>query len=79
MAPARPGGDLRMMSPTEPAETRQGDGAPLKTEASVENHGPHAAGRRLEDDVSDRTGGDPHRQQRAPEYEGQHWEPRPLG
>ena len=43
-----------MMSPTGPAETRQGDGAPLKAEASVENHGPRAAGRRLAGDISDR-------------------------
>ena len=43
-----------MMSPTGPAETHQGDGAPLKTEASVESHGPRAAGRRLAGDVSDR-------------------------
>ena len=28
-----------MMSPTEPAETREGNSAPLKTEASVENPG----------------------------------------
>ena len=28
-----------MMSPTGPAETRQGDSAPLKTEASVGNPG----------------------------------------
>ena len=67
------------MSPTGPVETRQGDGAPLKTEASVENHGPHAAGRRLEDDVSDRTGGDPPRQRRAPEDGGQRRGPRLLG
>ena len=39
MAPARPGGDLRMMSPTGPAKTREGNGAPLKTEASVRNPG----------------------------------------
>ena len=39
MAPARPGGDLRMMSPTGPAETRRGNGAPLKMEASVGNPG----------------------------------------
>ena len=44
-----------MMSPTGPAETRQGDGAPPKTEASVGNHGPRAAGRRLAGDVSDRS------------------------
>ena len=39
MAPARPGGDLQMMSPTGPAETRVGSGAPLKTEASIGNPG----------------------------------------
>ena len=39
MAPARPGGALRVMSPTGPAETRVGSGAPLKTEASVGNPG----------------------------------------
>ena len=39
MAPVRLGGDLRMMSPTGPAETREGNGAPLKTEASVGNPG----------------------------------------
>ena len=44
-----------MMSPLGPVETLQGDGAPLKAEASVENHGPHAAGRRLAGDVSDRS------------------------
>ena len=54
MAPARPGGDLRMMSPPGPAETLQGDGAPLKAEASGENHGPRAAGRRPAGNVSDR-------------------------
>ena len=39
MAPARPGGDPRLTSPTGPAETRQGDGAPPKTEASIGNPG----------------------------------------
>ena len=39
MAPVRPGGDLRMMSPTGPAETRVGSSAPLKPEASVGNPG----------------------------------------
>ena len=43
-----------MMSPPGPAETFQGDGAPRKAEASIENHGPHAAGRRPVGDVSDR-------------------------
>ena len=43
-----------MMPPPGPAEVFQGDGAPLKAEASVENHGPRAAGRRLAGDVSDR-------------------------
>ena len=43
-----------MMSPPGPAETFQGDGAPRKAEASVENDGPRAAGRRLAGDVSDR-------------------------
>ena len=43
-----------MMSPPGPAETRQGDGVSLKTEASVESHGPHAAGRRPAREVSDR-------------------------
>jgi len=43
-----------MMPPTGPAETRQGDGAPLKAEASVDSHGPRAAGRRPAGDVSDR-------------------------
>jgi hypothetical protein len=42
-------------------------------------HGPRAAGRRPTDDVSDRTGGDPPRQWRAPEDGGQRREPRPLG
>ena len=42
------------MPPTRPAETRQGDGAPLKAEASVDSHGPRAAGRRPAGDVSDR-------------------------
>ena len=44
-----------MMPPTGPAETRQGDGAPLKAEASVDSHGPHAAERRPTGDVSDRS------------------------
>ena len=39
MAPARPGRDLQMMSPTGQAETRVGSGAPPKTEASVGNLG----------------------------------------
>ena len=39
MAPARPGGDLRMMSPTGPAETRRGSGTPLEMEASTEDPG----------------------------------------
>ena len=39
MAPARLGGDLRMMSPTVPVETHVDSGAPLKTEASVGNPG----------------------------------------
>ena len=39
MAPARPGGDLRMMSPIGPVETHVGSGAPPKTEASVGNPG----------------------------------------
>ena len=54
LAPARPGGGLRMMPLTGPAETRQGDGAPLKAEASVDSHGPRAAERRPTGDVSDR-------------------------
>ena len=43
-----------MMSPPGPAETLQGDGAPLKAEASGENHGPRAAGWRPSGNVSDR-------------------------
>ena len=43
-----------MMPPTGPAETCQGDGAPLKAKASVDSHGPHAAERRPTGDVSDR-------------------------
>ena len=39
MAPAWPGGDIRLMSPTGPAETRRGNSAPLKMEASVGNPG----------------------------------------
>jgi len=39
MAPARPGGDSRVMSPTGPAETRRGNGTPLKMEASVGDPG----------------------------------------
>ena len=39
MAPARPGGDPRLTFPTGPAETRQGDGAPPKMEASIRNPG----------------------------------------
>ena len=39
MAPVQPGEGLRMMSPTGPAETREGNGTPLKTEASVGNPG----------------------------------------
>jgi len=35
----RPGGDLRMMPPPGRAEILQGNGAPLKAEASGENHG----------------------------------------
>ena len=54
MTPARPGGDLRMTPPPGPAEVFQGDGAPLKAEASGENHGPRAAGRRPASNVSDR-------------------------
>ena len=47
--------------------------------ARARQHGPRAAGRRLTDDVSDRTGGDPRRQRRAPEDGGQRQKPRPLG
>ena len=43
-----------MMPPPGPAEILQGNGAPLKAEASGENHGPRAAGRRPAGDVSDR-------------------------
>ena len=43
-----------MMSPPGPAETLQGDGAPLKAEASGENHGPRAAGRIPAENVSAR-------------------------
>ena len=43
-----------MMSPPGPAETLQGDGAPLKAKASVENHGPRAARQRPAGDVFDR-------------------------
>ena len=43
-----------MMSPPGPTETLQGDGAPLKAEASIENHGPRVAERRPAGDVSDR-------------------------
>ena len=32
-----------MMPPTGPAETRQGDGAHVKAEASVDSHGSRAA------------------------------------
>ena len=39
MAPARLGGDSRVMSLTGPAETRQGHGAPLKMETSVGDPG----------------------------------------
>ena len=53
MALAWPGGDLREMPPTRPAETRQGDGALLKAEANVDSHGTRAAGRRPAGDVSD--------------------------
>ena len=45
----------------------------------VRQHGPRAAERRPTVDVSDRTGGDPPRQRRAPEDGGQRREPRPLG
>ena len=54
MTPAWPDGDLRLTPPPGPAEVFQGDGAPLKAEASVENHGPRAARRRPAGDVSDR-------------------------
>ena len=43
-----------MMSPPGPAETLQGDGAPLKAEASGENHGPRAAGWSPASNASDR-------------------------
>ena len=39
MAPARSGGDSWVMSPTRPAETRRGNGAPLKMVASVGDPG----------------------------------------
>ena len=54
------------MPPPVPAETRQGDGAPLMAEAPRP-----VAGRKPAGDVSARTGGDSLRQQRAPEREGQ--------
>ena len=43
--------------------------------ARARQHGPRTAGRRLTDDVSDRTGGDPRRQRRAPEDGGQRRDP----
>jgi hypothetical protein len=43
-----------MTPPPGPAEILQGNGAPLKAEASGENHGPRAAGRRPAGNVSDR-------------------------
>ena len=42
-----------MMPPPGPAKILQGNGAPLNMEASGENHGPRAAGRRPADNVSD--------------------------
>ena len=54
MTPAWPDGDLRLTPPPGPAEVFQGDGAPLKAEASGENHGPRAAGRRPAGNASDR-------------------------
>ena len=41
------------MPPPGPAKILQGNGAPLKAEASSENHGPRAAGRRPAGNVSD--------------------------
>ncbi|XP_066316626.1 uncharacterized protein [Miscanthus floridulus] len=43
-----------MTPPPGPAEVFQGDGAPLKAEASGENHGPRAAGQRPAGNASDR-------------------------
>ena len=43
-----------MMPPPGPAKILQGNGAPLNTEASGQNHGPRAAGRRPAGNVSDR-------------------------